>query len=116
MLIDQPQLAAATIETDGTPHKFDEIGDMFQFHVEHPTKQVRAWFVHDYQTEAWLRAESAFFVYRPELPTPMGHGLVAFETQASAEAFATEYNRTSKAYGRTAVTSKNDAKPKKALD
>jgi hypothetical protein len=33
-----------------------------------------------------------------------------------AEAFATEFNRTSKNYGRWAVSGKNDAKPKKVLD
>jgi hypothetical protein len=37
-------------------------------------------------------------------------------TPEDAEAFATEFNRTSKNYDRVAVTSKNDAKPKKALD
>jgi hypothetical protein len=37
-------------------------------------------------------------------------------TPEDAEAFATEYNRTSKNYGRFAVTGKNDAKPKKSLD
>ena len=37
-------------------------------------------------------------------------------TPEDAEAFATEYNRTAKSYGRVAVTGKNDAKPKKALD
>ena len=37
-------------------------------------------------------------------------------TAEDAEAFATEYNRTSKSYGRFAVTGKNDAKPKKTLD
>ena len=37
-------------------------------------------------------------------------------TPEDAESFATEFNRTSKAYGRVALTSKNDAKPKKALD
>jgi hypothetical protein len=37
-------------------------------------------------------------------------------TPEDAEAFATEFNRTSKNYGRFALTSKNDAKPKKALD
>jgi hypothetical protein len=37
-------------------------------------------------------------------------------TAEDAEAFATEFNRTSKSYGRMALTSKNDAKPKKALD
>lgn len=37
-------------------------------------------------------------------------------TPEDAEAFATEYNRTAKPYGRFAVTGKNDAKPKKTLD
>jgi hypothetical protein len=37
-------------------------------------------------------------------------------TPEDAEAFASEYNRTSKPYGRLAVAGKNDAKPKKALD
>jgi hypothetical protein len=37
-------------------------------------------------------------------------------TPEDAEAFATEYNRTGKSYGRVATPAKNDAKPKKALD
>lgn len=37
-------------------------------------------------------------------------------TPEDAEAFATEFNRTSKNYGRCALTGKNDVKPKKALD
>lgn len=88
MLIDQPGLAAATVDTAGQPHKFDEIGDMIQFHADNPTVQVRAWFVHDYHTEAWLRAETAFFVYSPAFLTTMAHGLAAFETEAGALAFA----------------------------
>jgi hypothetical protein len=37
-------------------------------------------------------------------------------TPEDAEAFATEYNRTAKSYGRVAAPGKNDAKPKKSLD
>lgn len=37
-------------------------------------------------------------------------------TPEDAEAFASEFNRTSKNYGRFALTGKNDAKPKKSLD
>jgi hypothetical protein len=37
-------------------------------------------------------------------------------TPEDAETFATEFNRTGKSYGRVAVTSKNDAKPKKSVD
>ena len=88
MLIDQPGLAAATIDTAGQPHKFDDIGDMIQFHADNPTVQVRAWFVHDHNTEAWLRAETAFFAYSAKPTTTMGHGLAAFETEDAARAFA----------------------------
>jgi hypothetical protein len=37
-------------------------------------------------------------------------------TPEDAEAFATEFNRTSKNYGRVAVSGKNDVKPKKTID
>jgi hypothetical protein len=37
-------------------------------------------------------------------------------TPEDAEAFASEYNRTSKSYGRFAVAGKEDVKPKKMLD
>ena len=37
-------------------------------------------------------------------------------TAEDAEAFATEFNRTSKNYGRWALSGKNDAKPKKVID
>jgi copper chaperone NosL len=91
MLIDQPELAAATVDTAGQAHKFDEIGDMMQFHAEHPTIQAVAWFVHDYNTQKWLRAEVGYFVYSPDLLTTMGHGIVSFATEADATAFATEH-------------------------
>ncbi|MCC7362131.1 MAG: nitrous oxide reductase accessory protein NosL [Anaerolineales bacterium] len=90
MLIDQPQLAAASIDTAGQAHKFDEIGDMILFHAEHPTIQPKAWFVHDYETEAWLRAEDAYFVYHPNHLTTMGHGLLAFATESAAQAWAAD--------------------------
>ena len=37
-------------------------------------------------------------------------------TPEDAEAFATEYNRTSRLYHRVAVPGKNDAQPKKAIE
>lgn len=90
MLIDQPELAAATVDTTGQAHKFDEIGDMMQFHAEHATIQAVAWFVHDYNTQKWLRAEDGYFVYSPDLLTNMGHGIVSFATEADATSFAME--------------------------
>jgi len=55
-----------------------------RYHAEHPTQQARAWFVHDFDSEAWLRAEAAWFVFGPDVDTPMGHGIAAFADEASA--------------------------------
>ena len=88
MIISDANFAAATIDLKGNAHKFDDIGGMLIYHMDHPEAQVRAYFVHDYQTGAWLRGESAFYV-RALLPdAPMGDGIVAFTERASAENFA----------------------------
>jgi copper chaperone NosL len=88
MLIDSPQFAAALLTTGGEALKFDDIGDMLLYHQEHPEQPVRAWFVHDYETEAWIRAETAFYVQSSHVHTPMAHGLVAFAQEADAQALA----------------------------
>jgi copper chaperone NosL len=57
-------------------------------HMDHPEDQVKAWFVHDYKGEHWIRGETAYFVKSDRLKTPMGGGVAAFENKAAAEAFA----------------------------
>lgn len=94
MIIDDTHFAAALLIVDGPTHKFDDIAEMVIFNMDHPDQQVRAWFVHDYTTEAWLRGETAFYVMSADLATPMGGGVAAFETQADAEAFAQQHNVT----------------------
>jgi nitrous oxide reductase accessory protein NosL len=51
---------------------------------------VRAWFVHDFPSEAWLRGEEAYYVKNDDLITPMGMGIAAFSEQAEAEAYIGE--------------------------
>jgi len=72
MLISDANFAAATLDLKGNAHKFDDIGGMLIFHMDHPELQVRAYFVHDYHTGAWLR----------------GDGIVAFTDRATADTFA----------------------------
>ncbi len=90
MLISEPQFAAALILDDGTPVRFDDLGELFYFESRHPDFEVKTWFVHDYNTEAWVNAEAAYFVVVEGFATPMGFGIAAFEAQADAEAFAEE--------------------------
>jgi copper chaperone NosL len=88
MLIDEARFAAATLEIGGKTHKFDSIDEMIVFHMDRPNLQIRAWFVHDYGTQNWIRAEKAYFVQSPEIRAPMGKGIAAFGERAAADAFA----------------------------
>jgi len=67
---------------------FDDIGDMLIHAANHPEHDVRAWYVHDYETLAWLEAPSAHFVFSADLRTPMAQGLAAHATLEAARAMA----------------------------
>ncbi len=90
MIISDAKFAAATLLYNGEVRKFDDIGDMIVYHMDHPEAQVKAWFVHDYQSEAWIRGETAFFVQSDPLKTPMGGAIAAFEKRGAADALANE--------------------------
>ena len=92
MIISEARFASATVLTDGEARKFDDIAEMLVYHMEHPTEQVQAWFVHDYEGEHWVRAETAYFVKSEEIISPMGGSIVAFEDQSKAEEFAAEFH------------------------
>jgi copper chaperone NosL len=90
MIVSDAKFAAATLLTNDEYRKFDDIGEMVTYHMDHPEQQVKAWFVHDHTSEAWIRGETAFFVLSEQLQTPMGSGVAAFEKKDDAEAFAAE--------------------------
>lgn len=94
MLIDDAHFATATLDLKGNAHKFDDIGGMLIYHMDHPESQVKAYFVHDYNTQSWLRGESAVYVRSPQLKTPMGDGIAAFADRAAAEKFAADMQGT----------------------
>jgi hypothetical protein len=92
------------VERDTRDDPDERDGDMEQAADEEPvdeygrTAPKADYVVHIYEYEKFKRT-----IDRPFTPE-------------DAEAFATEYNRTGKSYGRVAVTGKNDGKPKKTLD
>jgi copper chaperone NosL len=90
MLVSEAKYAAATLVESGHTHKFDDLAEMFIFQADNPEDVVRAWFVHDYNTETWMRGETAFYVKSGKIRSPMNYGVAAFETREAAEAFATE--------------------------
>lgn len=88
MIISEPRFACALLLDSGETHKFDDIGDMFVYAAAHPNQPVRAWFVHDRDSEKWVRGERAFYVFSASIASPMGHGIAAFGEKAEAETFA----------------------------
>ena len=92
MIIDDARFAAALILENGETRKFDDLAEMFAYAAEHPQEEVKAWFAHDYESEAWVNAVSAFYLVGNGLATPMGSGLIAFETRQSALTYASEGN------------------------
>lgn len=98
MIISDERFAAATIVTspDGEPEprKFDDIGEMFEYHAEHAEVPVQRWYVHDHASMAWIQADQATFVRAESLSTPMGFGVAAFADAAAAEAFAADVGGT----------------------
>jgi copper chaperone NosL len=89
MIISEDRFAAAYVTTDGHDHIFDDIGDMVQAHPE-KQEEVMVFFVHDYENQNWIRAETAHYILSDNLPTPMLSGLAAFSSAEKAKAFATE--------------------------
>lgn len=103
MIISDAKFATATIDLKGNAHKFDDIGGMLIYHLDHPESQVRAYFVHDYNTQTWLRGETALYVRSPEIDSPMNDGIAAFADRPSAETFAARVQGTVYAFNELRV-------------
>lgn len=91
MIISEEAYAAAYRLNDGEQKLFDDIGDMV-VHYRLNDDDVAVFWVHDFNTVEWIRAEHAFFVASHDLVTPMGHGIAAFTDRTAAEALATDLN------------------------
>jgi copper chaperone NosL len=88
MIISEARFAAGYITADGETRRFDDIGNMVAYHLE-TGEDVAVFWVHDYETAEWLRADEATLAYVADLITPMGSGLVAFaDPDAAAQAIA----------------------------
>jgi copper chaperone NosL len=87
MIISEVRFAAAYLTRQGEWRLFDDLGDMLEF-SKTSREDISVFWVHDYESEAWLKAESAIFVESAELHTPMGYGIVALGHRERAERLA----------------------------
>ena len=93
MIISESRFAASYTTTSGDVHRFDDLGGMLVYDQQQQDT-VHIYWVHDFNTEAWLNAANASIVHSPDLTSPMAWGLATFANQADAEQFATENNGT----------------------
>lgn len=90
MIINDPRFAAAYVTTDEQIRLFDDIGDMLAYDARNQ-ETVHIYWVHDFNTEAWINASTATLIMHSELISPMGWGLAAFQTAEDAAAYRTAH-------------------------
>ncbi len=88
MIINEARYAAAYVTEPGETRRFDDIGGMFAYNDE-ISEDVAVFWVHDFDTEEWLKADEAFYV-KSQKQTPMGFGIIAFADQQRADQWAAE--------------------------
>ena len=87
MIIDDARYAASYVTTTGEVRKFESIEDMVTHHQENE-EEVFIFWVHDYDTEEWVRADEAFFIQSDNIQSPMGGGLIAAASETHANRLA----------------------------
>ncbi len=87
MVIDEPPFAAAWRDHANREQLFDDIGCM-AYEAHDRALTAAGFFVHDYTSGSWLRADEAVFAISSEITTPMGYGTAAFAGTADAQAHA----------------------------
>jgi copper chaperone NosL len=85
MQIIQPRFAAQVLEPGGFAIKFDDIGCLMTWLGKDPSRSARNAWVADCLSGTWIEARSAVYA-RTEEKTPMGSGILAFETREAAAA------------------------------
>ncbi len=88
MSIDDERFAAGYRLSDGTERVFDDVGGLLVFIKDSPELDDADVWVHDYETEMWVRSEDAYFVPTDEVTSPMGFGILCFSDEERATSFA----------------------------
>ncbi len=85
MLISDTRYAGAL--NNGQEALYDDLGCMFSAVSKMKSEPEYLW-VRDYNTNVWLDARAAVFVYAPKLGTPMNYGYVAVRDASEAAQLA----------------------------
>jgi nitrous oxide reductase accessory protein NosL len=89
MIINEARFASSYVTGTGEVRHFDDLGEMFSYIHEFAENVIIYW-VHDSDTDEWLKGKDAYYVAGNGLRTPMGFDIIAVSTEARAEALAAE--------------------------
>jgi copper chaperone NosL len=86
MFVSDLRFAAQTHSRDGTVEWFDDLGCLLARHAQ--GIEPEAVFVHDFQTDEWVRGDLGHAVRVPGLDSPMGYGWIVCASPANARSAA----------------------------
>ncbi len=71
--------------TKGKHFHFDSIECMIEWIQANPEKEIKTSWVKDYSTRNWILAQDAYYLVSPNISSPMGAHLSAFNTKEQIE-------------------------------
>lgn len=93
MSVAHQMYATQLIFKDGDIQKFDDIGCMIEMIEKDDNMsmdEIAKMYVRDVETGDWVELEDAFYVYHPEIWTPMAYGVISFATEERAQTYIDE--------------------------
>ncbi|MGL4649784.1 MAG: nitrous oxide reductase accessory protein NosL [Caldilineaceae bacterium] len=95
MIINEPRFAVSYAwEIEPNRYEsvaFDDMGDLVNHLKANQERVLAGIWAHDFYSEEWIDAEAAFYVVSPDIRSPMGHGVAAFNSEAPAAELAASF-------------------------
>lgn len=87
IITDQRWATATVVQGPRGPEArlFDDFNCQVNYESKHPDAKVLARWSHSHTSSQWMRTEKSRFLLSPNLRTPMGSKLAAFESASDAE-------------------------------
>jgi len=91
MAIKDDAYATQIITKEGRSLKFDDLGCLVEWRVEHGTDTIAATYVRDHSSLEWIKYDKAYYVYDASIQTPMAYGVISFESEKAANDYISEH-------------------------
>ncbi len=89
--ITEKHFAAEFVTRDGFVRKFDDVSCMIEHAAKVGRNNIAAYYVADFPSQKWIKADEAQFVKSEQISTPKNSGILAFKDPAQAKALAAQY-------------------------